>query len=131
MAQALREAYPDLIVINENISRSDRDAIIGRFKSLHDSSDVVAEAQARTFLGLLALADLKVPETPSEFAVKDIADASISSEASAAKPATANTGLLSGVLPLTYRFEVQLPATKDVEVFRAIFRAMREELFNA
>jgi len=128
MGQALREAYPDLFVINENISKSDREAVTGRFKALHDSSDVVADAQARTFFALLDHADLKSigePLAPINEKIEKIAEESrqYTTKADAQQSRSIE-------MPLSYRFEIQLPATKDVEVFRAIFRAMREELFN-
>lgn len=127
MAQALREAYPDLFVINENLSKNDREAVVGRFKSLHDVSDTVAEAQARTFFSLLDLADLKSGPPAHDLGAK------IAAEPPATQPNddthAKGAALLS--MPLAYRFEIQLPATKDVEVFRAIFKAMREELINA
>lgn len=123
MAEALREAYPDLFVINENLTKNDKEAILGRFKSVHDSSDSVADAQARTFLSILELADLKAQ--PTVKVTPDPAQV-------AAVPSPLNTDSASTLnnLPLTYRFEIQLPPTKDVEVFRAIFRAMREELIG-
>ncbi|MEW5684472.1 MAG: DUF5343 domain-containing protein [Pseudomonadota bacterium] len=126
MAQALREAYPDLFVINEKLSKSDREAVKGRFKSLHDSSESVAEAQTKTFYALLELADLSAPANGAA-TNKALEEIVTDSKASGDKEAT-GVGLRS--LPLNYRFEIQLPATKDVEVFRAIFKALREELIN-
>src|ERR1700679_2931416 len=41
MAEALREAYEDLFHINEKPTSSDRDAIEGKFKSAHNTSDRV------------------------------------------------------------------------------------------
>lgn len=129
MGEALRATYPDLFVINENISKNDRAAVIGRFKSIHDSSDVVAETQARTFFGLLELADLSsAGQSPPTVAKKNEDSGETKMEPPSGAPA-ANGSILNG-MPLTYRFEIQLPATKDVDVFRAIFRAMKEELFN-
>lgn len=127
MAQALREAYPDLFVINEKLSKSDREAVKGRFKSLHDSSEAVAEAQTKTFYALLELADLAAaPGKPASAALEEIVaePKGLDNEKTGGTP----SGLTS--LPLTYRFEIQLPPTKDVEVFRAIFKALKEELIN-
>lgn len=124
MAEALRDAYPDLFVINEELSKSDREAVVGRFKSLHDSSDTVAGAQARTFFALLDLADLKAkPAAPT-------VEAKTTQTREAEKESDPPTKKSSQGVTLTYRFEIQLPPTRDVDVFRAIFRAMREELLN-
>src|ERR1700722_14462479 len=76
MAEALRDAYPDLFVINENITKADRDAVLGLFKTMHDASDVVADCQTRTFFALLDLADLKVPnKTSADTAADALKDA--------------------------------------------------------
>jgi hypothetical protein len=75
MAQALRDGYGDIFLIKENPTGADRSAIEGKFKSFHNASDNVAALMAKTFLGLLPLADLstktvtpapsKEPEDPS------------------------------------------------------------------
>lgn len=128
MAEALREAYPDIFVINENVTKGDRNAVVGRFKALHDSSDRVADAQAATFFSLLELADLKAPgPAPAKMPVPEATDAN---ERKASGRARIDESLGTQAITLTNRFEIQLPATRDVEVFRAIFRAIREELLN-
>lgn len=129
MAEAIRDTYADVFKINEKISKSHKDQVIGLFKSLQDSSDPVADCQARTFFALLDLADMDAVGSPdaakqSEDAVKKNA----AREEKQEQPGKGGVRLTS--MPLTYRFEIQLPSTKDVEVFRAIFRAMREELFD-
>lgn len=124
MADALREAYPDIFVINENITKADRAAVNGRFKSLHDSSDRVAELQGLTFFSLLDLADLKASPRPVSEQPPKIVEPETSERTRSA------TSIREGGVTLTNRFEIQLPATRDVEVFRAIFRAIREELLD-
>ena len=64
MGEALREAYGDLFHIKEKLSETDRPAIEGKFKSTHNASDRVAEAQAGTFLALLKHADLETSPPP-------------------------------------------------------------------
>ena len=126
MAAALREAYPDVFKIHERISKSDKDQVTGLLKSLHDSSDPVADCQSRTFFALLDLADLDaVQEAPP-------AETSATGQAkdSQERRRTPKERVHIESMPLTYRLEIQLPATKDIEVFRAIFRAMREELLD-
>ena len=123
LGDALREAYEDLFHIKEHPSESDRQAIIGRFKSVHNTSDAVAEKQALTFLSLLKLADIsggkrqskKSPQTEAEERNK---------ESGAAKPS------VSSFAGLRYNIEIHLPATKDVEVYNAIFKSLKEHLLE-
>lgn len=58
MAQPLRDAYSDIFLIKEHPTATDKTAVEGKFKSFHNASDNVASLMAKTFLGLLNLADL-------------------------------------------------------------------------
>lgn len=122
IGEALREAYGDLFVIKANPTDVDRALIEGKFKSAHNSTDRVAKLMASTFYSLLALADLqpasKSPEAPAaETPAPTVPEAP-------EKPA-------SPLAPtLHYNIQIHLPATKDVEVFNAIFKSLKEHLLG-
>lgn len=116
MAEALREAYGDLFLITSNPEEKDREAIKGKFKSFHNASDNTAANMANTFYALLKLADLKSERTvrtnqPKEPAPETVAPIPIAS---------------STAPSLHYNIQVHLPATKDVEVYNAIFKSLRQ-----
>lgn len=127
LGEALREAYEDLFHIKEHPSEADRPAIIGRFKSVHNATDAVAERQAMTFFAFLKLADItaqpKSPAKPKE--------GPLEKEKDLEKPGKPGLELhplsFSG---LRYNIEIHLPATKDVEVFNAIFKSLKEHLLD-
>ena len=127
MAKALTDAYTDLFTINANPTKDDRPLIEGRFKSTHNASDRVAKEQATTFFALLPLADLQalrdgVPpqgDTPNEPGKPD-PETLAPSEPTPKPPRSP--------LALRYNIEVHLPATKDVAVYNAIFKSLREHL---
>lgn len=124
MGEALLDAYGDLFHINANPSNTDRDAIKGKFKSAHNATDRVAEAQTATFYSLLKLADLQRARAAKTGATNALPKFPQGSERS-------KEGLKEVVVPplqLRYNIEVHLPATKDVEVFNAIFKSLRENL---
>ena len=128
MGEALLEAYQDLFTINENPTTSDRGAIEGKFKSTHNATDRVAQEQARTFFALLELADVRAarrepPQRPPK-------ERKPEEESKAAEPLTKSPRTLPkpGSLRLRYNIEVHLPATKDIDVYNAIFKALREHL---
>ncbi len=128
MAEALREAYRDIFTINEKPTSDDRDAIRGRFKSTHNVSDRVAELQAMTFFALLELADLDASQdstfrTP---VTEDVEQDGIPTDQPLAGPHDALPKPRS--LQLGYNIEVHLPATKDIHVYNAIFKSLREHL---
>lgn len=124
MAQALRDAYSDIFLIKEHPTATDKKAVEGKFKSFHNASDNVAGLMAKTFLGLLALADLA--GKASDLITQTETDAGTPSDNSS----KAEPGTLGGRPSLHYNIQVHLPATKDVEVYNAIFKSLREHLFN-
>ncbi len=129
MGEALHQAYEEIFHIKEHPTKADRAAIEGRFKSVHNASDRVAEFQAATFLALLDLADL----TGGPGMKKQQKQADVPEEPTGGKSRSADKagGLPGGQFSgLRYNIEVHLPATKDVEVYNAIFRSLRENLLD-
>lgn len=122
LGEALKEAYGDIFLIKANPTNSDKEAIEGKFKSFHNTSDNVAQLMSKTFFGLLALADLTgtpLKEQKHKVTSKQ-EEATTTSEQS-----TFNQTALTG---LHYNIQIHLPATKDVEVYNAIFKSLKEHL---
>lgn len=128
MGDALREAYADLFHIREIPTAADRPAIEGVFRSKHNSSENVAQQQAATFLALLKHADLKsaaqqeTPTRPPEETddSPELTDPTITLEG-VGSPRSLTT-------ELHYTIQVHLPATKDITVYNAIFKSLRDNL---
>lgn len=120
LGQSLRDAYGDIFLIKEHPTPSDKSAIEGKFKSFHNVSDNVAGLMTKTFLGLLAQADLRPKSTPPEAFEIPAPPKDESKEMHVSSPGSAT---------LHYNIQVHLPATKDVEVYNAIFKALKEHLF--
>jgi len=123
MGQALREAYGDIFLIKENPTNADRAAIEGKFKSFHNASDNVAGLMTRTFLGLLPLADLSSASTV------ELPKALERDQSNGNEPIHSEFASGRG-LGLHYNIQIHLPATKDVEVYNAIFKSLREHLLE-
>ncbi len=126
MAQALRNAYGDLFLIKERPTESDRAAVQGKFKSYHNVSTNVASLMAKTFYALLALADLTSASPPSPRAPQT------PPEPDSALPATepVEKKLTVPASSLHYNIQIHLPATKDLEVYSAIFKSLRTHLID-
>lgn len=128
MAQALRDAYSDLFLIKEHPSDADKGAIQGKFKSFHNCSDNVASLMTKNFYALLKLADLK-GGSPRLKKDKPIEDHGKATGITIGK----ETGVLEREIRapgLHYNIQIHLPATKDVEVYNAIFKSLREHLLE-
>lgn len=130
MGDAIREAYGDLFLIRAQPTESDRAIIEGKFKSAHNVADNTAKRMASTFLSLLALADLSATGSPPKPAPQPAAGAEPDAAKSPpADPRPANAPMPQQAPPgLHYNIQIHLPATKDVEVFNAIFKSLKEHL---
>lgn len=140
LGEAVREVYGDLFLINENLSEKDRVAVEGKFKQVHNVTDRVAGEQAKTFFALLKLADMSKaskgskPLQPNEAATTPAsappATAPNSPGSDMGNEAARRTHDKFSLGGLRYNIEIHLPATKDIEVFNAIFKSLKEHLLE-
>ncbi len=128
LGEAIRETYGDLFLIKENPTTSDRAAIEGKFKSFHNASDNVAGLMAKTFLALLPLAELN-SRSPSAITPAMQATPASAPAVEHEHSVTAHNRSVRGA-GLHYNIQIHLPATKDVEVYNAIFKSLREHLLE-
>lgn len=130
MAEAIREAYEDLFHINEKPGPSDRTAIQGKFKSEHNVSDTVAQKLTATFYALLNIADLDATAVSSPLQENnDAKDNQTSAQNGESKPKDLVVRQAQS-FDLRYNVEIHLPASKDIEVYNAIFRSLKEHLLD-
>lgn len=121
MGEALKEAYSDIFLIKEKPTTSDKDLIQGKFKSYHNASDNVAKLHTNTFFALLDLANLEI-ETQKHIK-KD-------AERELPKTIGQETLVKASSVGLHYNIQIHLPATKDVEVYNAIFKSLKDHLIE-
>lgn len=125
---AVAEAYGDIFVIKAKPTLSDLKAITGKFKSTFNQSDTQAERNARTFLALWELADqgaTSTSQTPPSVSLPD------SAPAPSPAPIDVNSSRSLPTAPnFHYNIQIHLPATKDVEVYNAIFKSLRSHLID-
>lgn len=127
LGEAIKEAYSDLFIIKSHPSEKDKSLIEGKFKSAHNATDRPAELMAKTFFALLKLADIdhapshepKTPESPQQPPMTK-----------SAIPQTSETLGKTSFPGLHYNIQIHLPATKDVEVYNAIFKSLKEHLIG-
>ncbi|QHO74695.1 hypothetical protein ACH79_20720 [Bradyrhizobium sp. CCBAU 051011] len=126
MGQAVREAYSDLFTIKAHPTDADRSLIEGKFKSAHNTTERMAKLMTSTFYSLLPLADLTAATPSITLESKQENEPTLPHEVSRSDK------LVRSVRPATlhYNIQIHLPATKDVEVFNAIFKSLREHLLD-
>ena len=127
LGEAVREVYNDIFVLRAKPSKADLKVIEGKFKSEFNSSDNVAKARANTFLALLSESELRqesetTKETPNE-----------QPEPSTISELPTSQSLIRGDSKSStfhYNLQIHLPPSKDVEVYNAIFKSLKEHLID-
>jgi hypothetical protein len=119
LGQAVKESYSDLFTITKNPTKADKEKVAGKFKSTFNLSDLQAERCANTFLALVELSDLTAGEspTPPPPVLPQYQEPHGDSKA-------------GRVIGLKYDIAIHLPATKDIEVYNAIFKSLKEHLVD-
>lgn len=131
LGEAMKEAYGDIFLIKEHPTQSDKAAILGKFKSFHNVSDNVAGMMAKTFFEVLELSDLKGAKKQSSQEKKPVeVSPPAQSDQKPINPPTAPIFPDSKLAGLHYNIQIHLPATKDIEVYNAIFKSLREHLLE-
>lgn len=125
MGEAIKEAYSDIFLIKEKPSNSDKSLIEGKFKSFHNVSDTVASLMSKTFYALLDLADLNGHSTSNSIPKDQLPEALEEEKFSTSKRIDSQ-----GNFGLHYNIQIHLPATKDVEVYNAIFKSLKDHLIE-
>ena len=127
MGEAIKEAYNDIFLIKSNPTDKDKDLVQGKFKSYHNASDNVAKLHSNTFYALLDLADLNHNPKPNIQDKQEEKQAAVDNKhEDVITPKT----LSATRVGLHYNIQIHLPATKDVEVYNAIFKSLKEHLID-
>lgn len=127
LAARLRAAFDDLYLSDKDAHTRTVESLKGWFKTKTGEGDAVAKKIATTFRSLAQYADFtgpvqELPKPPIELPPEP--------HKAPATPTLPTAPLPPGKteLGLVYRIEIHLPDTQNVETFRAIFKALREEL---
>jgi hypothetical protein len=126
LASRLRVAYDDLYLSDRDAHTRTVGVLKGWFKTKTGAGDAVAEKIATTFSALAKYADFSaapsaptLPDQPSPPKPPPVVEEP--NGRPKGSPVAAEFGFV-------YRLEIHLPDTQNVETFRAIFKALREEL---
>lgn len=124
LAGCIRAAFDDLYLSDKDAHKKPVEHLKGWFKTKTGASDSVAKKMASQFKSLANYADFEAaPPAPKV----SKAEPEKKDEEKPAKSSSPGADDMQS-LGLVYRLEIHLPDTQNVETFRAIFRALREEL---
>lgn len=132
IAEAIKDAYGDIFVLKAAPSKADEKMIAGKFKSTYNLSDLAAERGARTFLALLDLADPGTLAGHARTVFPEVNPPKATPDVSTQEnfPPQKITPSVTTPIGLSYNIQIHLPATKDIEVYNAIFKSLKEHIIG-
>lgn len=130
LAAGIKDGYSEVFLADQKADTRSVDQLKEMFKSLTGKGETVAQKMATTFKALCSQADFSVTVEPEEVVnLEPEADAGMSgAEPVKPKPTPKVSSPTEALLTLRHDIHVHLPATSDVAVYKAIFRAINDEL---
>lgn len=131
LAAAIRQAYSDLFLARENAESLANDRIKGILATKVDKGDAVLDKMAMTFRALVGLAKWDRPSQQQQQQAHVLHEETPGiPSGDAPAPIVPDARVPVPQLPLQYAYniQIQLPATKDISVYNAIFKSIREHL---
>lgn len=131
LASRMRIAFDDLFTADKQANAKTAEQLKGWFKSKTGAGDAVAKKIASTFKSLASYADFSAPQeqiAKQEEIIPAPVDIAKSQEHAADDGNRKLTQLRNPQIGLVNRFEIHLPDTNNIDTYRAIFKALREEL---
>lgn len=127
LASRMRAAFDDLFIADRNANTKSVEQLKGWFKTKTGAGDAVAQKIASTFRSLATYATWDgAPVLPQKTDDEEQAPETDKLPPPVQAPPPPVHG--KSAIGLVYRFEIHLPDTQNVDTFRAIFKALREEL---
>jgi hypothetical protein len=128
LAARLRDAYDDLFISDKDAHTRGAEKLKGWFKTKTGVGDAVAKKIATTFKALASYADFSTIPPAKQVITPLVAP---DDKGPGPKPQEPRPPLsFETGFGLTYRIEIHLPDTTNVDTYRSIFRALREELLS-
>ena len=119
LAEAVRDAYSDVFLAHDHAETLSAERVRGILATKVDKGEAVVGKMAATFRALVSSAKWDQPAA-TQPAPSDLVDHD------EVEPPTRIRELES--LAFRYNIEIHLPVTKDISVYNAIFRSLREHL---
>jgi hypothetical protein len=128
LAEGLREGWADIFLADQRANERTNAQLVETFKTVTGKSEAVAKKMAATFKSLADAADWSGASEIHPDQEKTEEQPEIRPLVRAAEERRVDR-ITSGIT-LNHDIHVHLPPTSDVAVYKAIFRALREELID-
>ena len=131
LAEAIKEAYSDLFAVNTKINELSAGEIKNKLKTITQGSksDNVLRLMANTFKSLCDYADFKSAPIHKDIVhIKQEEKQEADSEKHDANKMTHELINKSITTEMHYNIQIHLPETRDITVYDAIFKSLKEHL---
>jgi hypothetical protein len=122
LARQIRVAYRGLFELDENAQNMAPDAVKGKLATLTGKDEAVLQKMAQTFKALCKEADFTATSPKKEVKPSDAAEVVVES------PALDQVTPRPQGIAFSHTIYINLPATRDIGVYDAIFKSIREHL---
>lgn len=127
LAEAIQEGWPEIFLADQKAYEKTVEQLKETFKSVTGKADSVAYKMAATFKAFCSQADFSAqapsPVTDEAIDINDSQDESKQQFTNNFAPPVGGS-----TLNLKHDIHIHLPSTSDVAVYKAIFRALKDEL---
>ncbi|MEO9700572.1 MULTISPECIES: DUF5343 domain-containing protein [Pseudomonadota] len=126
LAKAIIEMYSEALALDEKLPSRSRGDIEGIFTRITDKDETYVKRVASTFSALCKEADFSsvenVEEVEDEVSIEEREEPIKPQEDAQSSPAK------EGHIHFRHNIEIHLPATKDISVYNAIFKSIKDNL---
>lgn len=132
LAEAIREAYSDLFAVNTKANEMSANDVKNKLKTLTQGSksDTVLGCMANTFTALVKYADFSKHPAKEILALNKSENHSQAEEILDTKEQKLTHELINKKITteMHYNIQIHLPETRDITVYDAIFKSLKEHL---
>lgn len=130
LAEAIKDAYSDLFTVNVKANEMSSADVKNKLKTLTQGSksDTILGCMANTFTALVKYADFS-KQIPKELALKKV-EPEIYENTNQSEPQKMTHELINKKITteMHYNIQIHLPETRDIAVYDAIFKSLKEHL---
>jgi len=130
MAQAIREAYADLFLVNKQANKMSKTEVVNKMKTLSQGqySESVLDKMAMTFTALCSYSDFDAAPITTNMDEQEQNDANKEEGKSDTDVEHKNTAKGLKIGGLVYNIQLILPESRDPKVYDALFDSLKRHL---
>lgn len=132
LAEAITDAYSDIFAVNKKANELSTTDVKNKFKTLvqGSKSETIIQCMANTFTSLCKYADFSHPKNANIVPVKETSNQEHDDHYSENNGRSMTHEVINKKITteMHYNIQIHLPETRDIAVYDAIFKSLKEHL---